>query len=284
MHAGGDRVTVGMLASMSAGYHDYEQDTSLANYIYGRPFQAMTSAEQLQLAFSKQIQFKPGSNFSYAHSDYVILGLCLEKITHMPLQRALSRYVLRPLGLRNTQASQTAAIPSPVLPTYSSERRDFLGIPAGQPFLEESTFWNPSWTFAHGAVETNTIGDMTRGIIGIGSGRLLSRRSYRLQINPRIGFGRPQAGCEACRTLTSKLGYGMGVFRRGAWITAEPLFAGLGSVAAYLPSQRIAITVVVANGQGTFDASGGTGNYARPLFVQIANILAPRNAPPRINP
>ena len=29
-----------------------------------------------------------------------------------------------------------------------SERRQVLGIPDGTPFYEESTFWNPSWTFA----------------------------------------------------------------------------------------------------------------------------------------
>jgi CubicO group peptidase (beta-lactamase class C family) len=95
-----------------------------------------------------------------------------------PLNVALRRQVLRPLGLRNTVASQTAAIPEPVLHAYSSEGRPYLGIPASTPFLEESTFWNPSWTLARGAVETTDIADLTRTAIGIGSGRLLSRRSY----------------------------------------------------------------------------------------------------------
>lgn len=108
----------------------------------------ITTKDQRRLALDQPQQFAPGTNWSYAHSDYVILGLALEKITGQPLNVALRRKVLRPLGLRNTVASQTTAIPQPVLHAFSGERRQFLGIPASTPFLEESTFWNPSWTLA----------------------------------------------------------------------------------------------------------------------------------------
>jgi CubicO group peptidase (beta-lactamase class C family) len=114
----------------------------------------------------------------------VVLGLALEKITGQPLNVALRGKVLRPLGLRNTVPSQTAAIPEPVLHADSGERRPFLGIPPSTPFLEVSTFRNPSWTLARGAVQTTDIADMTRTAIGVGSGRLPSRRSHREQINP----------------------------------------------------------------------------------------------------
>jgi hypothetical protein len=82
------------------------------------------------------------------------------------------------LRLRNTTPSQTAAIPSPVLHAFSSERQGPLGIPFSTPFLEESTYWNPSWTLARGAVQTTNIADMTRTAIGIGSGKPLFKRSY----------------------------------------------------------------------------------------------------------
>jgi hypothetical protein len=88
------------------------------------------------------------------------------------------RSVLRPLRLRNTTPSQTAAIPSPVLHAFSSERQGPLVIPFSTPFLEESTYWNPSWTLARGAVQTTNIADMTRTAIGIGSGKPLFKRSY----------------------------------------------------------------------------------------------------------
>ena len=277
----GDRVTLRMLAGMTAGYEDYVRQPEFAKTLYANPFARFTTQQQINMGLSKPIQFTPGTNFAYAHTNYVILGLALEQITRLPLQTALSRYVLRPLGLRNTRASQTAAIPEPVLHTFTSERRVFLGIPADTPFSEESTFWNPSWTFARGSVETSDIADLTRSAIGIGEGKLLTRRSYRLQIAPRIGFGHGQENCALlCRTLTREKGYGLGVFRNGSWIAAQPLFAGLGSVAAYLPSERISIAVAVALSEGAYDADGAPINYSIPLYGEIGAILAPDDPPP----
>jgi CubicO group peptidase (beta-lactamase class C family) len=129
----GDRVTLRMLAAMTAGYHDYELDPRLNTQLYSNPFGVVTTKRQLSLALDEPQQFTPGTNWSYAHSDYVILGLALQKITGQPLAVALRKRVLRPLGLRNTVAAQTAAIPEPVLHAYSGERRPFLGIPPSTP-------------------------------------------------------------------------------------------------------------------------------------------------------
>lgn len=75
-------------------------------------------------------------------------------------------------------------------------------------------------------METTDIADMTRTAIGIGSGRLLTRPSYRQQIDPHLGFGHPQTGCERCTTLNRFYGYGLGVVRNGSWILQNPLFGG----------------------------------------------------------
>jgi CubicO group peptidase (beta-lactamase class C family) len=273
----GDRVTLGMLAGMTAGYHDYEEDQALTDALYRDPFAEVTTQEQMRLALSKRMQFTPGTNFSYSHSDYVILGLALAKITHEPLAVALSDQVLRPLGLTNTTASDTAAIPEPVLHAYTSERRQVLGIKPAVPFLEDSTYWNPAWTLAHGAIETTDIVDMTRTAIGIGTGRLLTRHSYLEQIDPRIGFGRPEHGCERCMTLTRTVGYGLGVFRSGGWIFYNPLFGGFGAIEAYLPSQRISVAIATTFGEGSFAADGNATNWATTLFKQIAALLAPNS-------
>ncbi|MGO9820345.1 MAG: serine hydrolase domain-containing protein [Solirubrobacteraceae bacterium] len=273
------RVTLRMLAQMTAGYHDYEVDPRLAQMLYENPFGNITTKTQLALALDKPMQFTPGTNWSYSHSDYVILGLVLQKITREPLNVALAKIVLRPLGLRNTVASQTPAIPSPVLHAYTGERAAFYGLPQKDHFIEDSTFWNPSWTLARGAVETTDIADMTRTAIGIGSGRLLSRRSHLLQIDPHIGFGHPQTGCERCATLTRLYGYGLGVVRNGGWILQNPLFGGYGAIESYLPSQRVSIAMAVTFKASAFDAEGNPTSYWQTLYAKIGQVLAPHNAP-----
>jgi CubicO group peptidase (beta-lactamase class C family) len=276
----GNRVTLGMLAGMSAGYHDFELDKKLSDALYANPFGNISTQFQLRLALGKPQQFTPGTNWSYSHSDYVILGLALRKITGLPLNVALQKWVLGPLGLRNTVASQTPAIPSPVLHAYSSERRVFLGIPANKPFMEDSTFWNPSWTLADGAVETTDIADLTRTAIGIGSGRLLSRASYRMQINPRIGFGHKQNKCERCTKLTRFYGYGLGVVRNGGWILQNPLFAGYAAIESYLPSQRVSIALAVTFKPSAYDSEGNpSGYWTTGLYAGIGKIVAPSSPP-----
>jgi CubicO group peptidase (beta-lactamase class C family) len=278
-----DQVTLEMLAGMKTGYPDYVRNQNLAQFIYADPFYRVTTKDQLQLSLAKPHQFAPGTNWSYSHTNYVLLGLALEKITKTSLRTALARYVLRPLKLRNTRGSQTSRIPEPVLHTYSSERRGYLQIPAGQRFYEETTFWNPSWTFASGSIETTNIADMASSVRAIGAGRLLSRASYRKQIDPQIGFGHhvPNPECDSCRgPLSFALGYGLGVFRNGNWLGAQPLFAGLGSVAGYRPKGRVSIVIVAAAGERGFDSDGAINNASRPLYRQIGLIVAPKDPPP----
>ena len=275
-----DRVTLRMLAGMTAGYHDYVIGPKLIEMLYSNPFGEITTQDQLRLALDEPQQFAPGANWSYSHTDYVILGLALEKITKLPLRVALSRQVLRPLGLHGTVASQTAAIPSPVLHAFSPERKSFLGIARATPFDEESTFWNPSWTLARGSVETTNIDDMTRTAIGIGSGRLLTRPSYRQQIDPRLGFGHPQSDCEACRTLARDYGYGIGVVRNGSWILQNPTFAGYAGIESFLPSRRISIALAVTFKPNSFDYQGTPSSYwSSTLYTQIGKLLAPSDPP-----
>ena len=141
-------VTVKMLANMTSGYPDYVTDPKFIAEFYQNPFHEFTNAELLAIAFSQPVSFRPGTNWGYAHTNMVILGQILQMTGGKPLATLLRQNVLGPLGLTNTVASSTAAIPNPVLHAFSSERRDALGIPPATPFYEESTYWNPAWSYA----------------------------------------------------------------------------------------------------------------------------------------
>lgn len=130
------------------------------------------------------------------------------------------------MGLSQTQSSTKPDIPPPVLHTFSAERSEVLGVPPGQPFFEETTFWNPSWTTAQGAVQTTNICDWTTSMEAIGAGKLLSPESHRVMVQPSVGFGHRQEGCPACAEQTPVRGYGIGVEVRGAWTSQIRNFAG----------------------------------------------------------
>lgn len=275
-----DQVTVKMLANMTSGYADYVTNPTLVTATYPDPFRLWTGPELLALGISRPMSFAPGANWGYAHTNYVILGQILEKVGHKPLATLLRQKVLTPLGLTNTVSSQTAAIPAPVLHAFTSERREALGNPAGTPFCEESTYWNPSWALAPGAVETTDIYDMTKTAVGIGGGALLSKSSYQAQTGPNLlGFGSSLPGC-SCAKQVNGYNYGLGIVRSGQWLLQNPLFGGYGATEAYLPSKKVAIAVAVTLGPSSFDAEGNPSNYSDPIFRAIGAYLAPGNAPP----
>ncbi|MDQ3411387.1 MAG: beta-lactamase family protein [Chloroflexota bacterium] len=278
-----DRVTLRMLANMTAGYPDFVQNPKLDQMVYADPFRQWTPEQQLEVGLSTPRVFAPGTNWDYSHTDYVILGLALEQITGQPLEVALQEQVIGPMGLRNTVAWATPEITGPVLHAFTSERRPALGIPAGTRFYEESTFWNPSWTLAQGAIQTTDIVDMTTSAVAIGEGTLLSAASHQAQIAPDLlGFGSPLNGCPNCHTLDETYSYGLGVVLSGDWIVQNPLFAGYGGVMAYLPAQKIAIAVAATFDEGAFDDQGNY-RYAShaEIFAAVGTYLAPDHPLPR---
>jgi CubicO group peptidase (beta-lactamase class C family) len=275
-------VSLKNLANMTSGYADYvyQPQTLQGTMLY--PFRQWTPEELINIGIAAPPMFAPGTNWGYSHTNYAILGRVLEKITGMPLARALQRYVLEPMGLHQTQAFATPFIPEPVLHSFDSERRETLGVKPGVPFIEESTFWNPSWTTIEGAVETTDITDMSVSMEAVGAGKLVSRASSAAQIEPRLlGFGHTLPGCAACWENTPGRSYGLGVILVGKWITQTLGFAGASGAVAYLPSRHLTIAVEATNGPGAFDAHGQPtlGLPAGNVLKAIADAIAPNTMP-----
>jgi CubicO group peptidase (beta-lactamase class C family) len=277
-----DRVTLGQLAQMTAGYVDYViGNTAMNEALYADPFRRWTVHDLLQFAVNQPLLYEPGTNWNYAHTNYLLLGLALEKATGEQMPKLLSEKVLRPLGLTNTVNSLTPEIPAPALHAFSSERRAFLKIPPGTPFYEESTFWDPSWTITHGAIQTTDIYDMEATAVGIGSGKLLSGDSYQKMVSTELrGKTHKQPGCTTCEAMDDVYTYGLGMVISGNWLLQNPLLSGYAAVEAYLPAQKIAIAVAVTYLPEAFDDQGDYGNAADTLFRKIGAVLAPDDAPP----
>lgn len=247
------QITLAQLIESRSGYYDYEKSSQLLKRLYANPFRYFSQQYLIRLGISHRPVCHPGTCFNYAHTNFVILGHVLEKITGKPLAQLIKDDVLTPLGLSNTDSPATPAIRPPVLEAYDSER----GV------YEDSTYWNPSWSLAAGAIMTSDITDLARSAIAIGSGRLLSARSYQQMIKPRSLLTPPGTAL--------KVYYGMGVFLDNSWVLQNPLFAGYNATMAYLPSKKIAIAVATTPGP----KASPSINYSTRLTAAIGNYLVP---------
>ncbi|HTW00553.1 MAG TPA: serine hydrolase domain-containing protein [Streptosporangiaceae bacterium] len=277
-----NKVTLKMLANQTSGYPDFETDPAWTAAFNADPFQIFTYQQRVNYAFRRPVQFKPGTNWSYAHTNFMILGHILSMIGKKPLATLLQQKVIGPMGLTSTTSSVTSTIPEPVLHSYSSERKVALHVPAKVTFYEEATYWNTEWGTPDGANETTNIYDMTKTAAAVGTGKLLSRSSYHAMTDPNLlGFGHAQASCApSCFTQIPAYNYGLGVVRAGSWILQNPLVSGYSATEAYLPSQKIAIAVVTTFEPAAFNSQGVEPNASDPIFRQIGAYMAPADAPP----
>ena len=280
-----NKVTLQMLANQTSGYPDFETDPKFLAAFEADPFHIFTFEERLKIAFSRPMMFDPGTNWSYAHTNFMILGEILSKIGGKPLDVLLREKVLLPMGLKNTTATQTSEMPSPVLHAFDSERRPVLKIPADIPFYEETTFWNAQWGTPMGANQTTNIDDMITTAIKVGTGALISKSSYEAMTGPHLlGFGKKQDNCApSCFTQVNGYNYGLGVVRSGSWLMQNPLLDGYSATEAYLPSKKIAIAVATTFAPEAFDSQGNYANSSDTLFRSIGRYLAPDDPPPLPN-
>lgn len=245
-----DHVTLGMLITGTSGYRDYESTPSFIESQETDPFQRWTPEELIEIGTSQPLWFEPGTNWSYAHTNFVILGQALERITDMPLDELLDQRFLEPAGMTQTANGDTPTIPDPVLHSYTSER----GV------YEEGTFWDPSWSLAQGAVQTTTVCDMATNARVVGQGELLSTESYELMVGDSlIGVGGPTPECpDACRENTERGRYGYGVVLLGDWVVQNPMFHGFMATMAHLPDDELTIAVSVTAGPATPEGNQST--------------------------
>lgn len=275
-----DQATPRMLASMTSGYPDHVANADFLTAQAADPFRAWSEEELLAYSAASPRLFAPGENWDYSHAGYIILGHVLERESGKTLDELITQYVLDPLKLEGTVADVTAHVPSPVVHGFTAERGQF----------EDSTYWNPSWTLPHGAIETTTIGDMTTSFDAIvGRGELLSAESYQSMIGADlVGFGAPLDGCRSCHTLTAQWSYGLGVFLRDDWVMQTPLFDGYQAAVATLPesespigSVTVSVSVVPGAQSYTDDEWGGNlKNFAADFATELAAQIVPENPPP----
>ncbi|MDR8414755.1 beta-lactamase family protein [Nonomuraea sp. 3-1Str] len=108
------RITVRMLLQHTSGLFNYAGGEAYddGTYVPGLPatgdewldnrFHSYTPEELVRFALSKPARFEPGTDQSYANTNYTLALLLIEKVTGRSYAEELQRRILRPLQLRDT--------------------------------------------------------------------------------------------------------------------------------------------------------------------------------------
>jgi D-alanyl-D-alanine carboxypeptidase len=183
-----DNITIAQLLEMRSGLYNYSSDPIISATIDTDPSKVWTPAELLAIAFAHPPNFPPGAAYEYNNTNYVLLGLVIEKIGGKTLAQILHDRLFGPLGLENTMlpSSTVNTIPEPYAHgyLYGSSSVALTGEPpysrdvqaaarAGTLQPKEYTELNHSFATAPGGV-ISTADDLATWIKALVAGRVLN--------------------------------------------------------------------------------------------------------------
>ena len=166
---GGERITIRQLLNHTSGLFDFENDPKvLKPYLSGEFGYYWPPRKLVQIAVAHKPLFKPGKRYSYSNTNYVVLGLIVEAVSHKSMRSELRSRIFQPLKLEATTFPTTPQMPNPHAHGY------YL---LGKPPATDVTGINP-FPWAAGAI-VSTADDIATFYQALFSGRLLDRTLMR---------------------------------------------------------------------------------------------------------
>ena len=97
----GKNITIKELADMTSGIYNYTEDLMFSDFS-GSMKKNYTHQELIDIALKHPPYFKPGSTFHYSNTNFILLGMIIEKITGDSLPNEIQKRILTPLGMTDT--------------------------------------------------------------------------------------------------------------------------------------------------------------------------------------
>jgi len=175
---GSDGITVRQLLNMTSGLFNFTDLPEFWDALDKDPLAVWTPQRLVNMAIAQPAVFAPGSQFMYCNTNYVLLGMIIEKITGNTAGEEIIARIINRLGLKNTSFPMNPDIEEPYMRGYVPAS----GETDGSAKVDEHSICSPTpyWT-AGGMI--GTLGDLKTWIQAIVSGELLSSAMHAEQLN-----------------------------------------------------------------------------------------------------
>lgn len=257
----GDEITVHHLLGMRGGVYSFVADEEfMARYVADPLLPGWSPYDVLEIIRAHADEATPPDQATvYSDSEYVLLGLVIERVTGRSAQQYTTS-VIEDLGLPETSYPTTAGLPEPF--THGYMNTDSEPAPA-DPAAEEPrdvTLSNPVVPFTAGAV-ISTVPDMIR---------------YAEQLATGAGLAPETAPLRQEWTPLSSTGvraqYGLGVIQLGDWVGHNGSIFGYSNMVFHLPEEQASVVVMV-------NAADAESVPATALWDEIVTLLYPDSLP-----
>jgi CubicO group peptidase (beta-lactamase class C family) len=234
--------------------------SGIPNFTSFKEFQAWsmnshTPAEEIAFFRDKPLDFEPGSKFDYSNSNFIMLGVVIEKVSGKKYGDLLHERIFEPLGMNDSGLDRDEL----VLP------RRAVGYRPGAHGIEVARSESMTIPWSAGSIYSTT-SDLLKWEHGLFGGKILNAESLKLMTTPGKG------------------NYGLGVFienHDGVQVVSHGGgIEGFNTHLAYAPEKQIAV-VVLSNVNG--GAPGSMGGQLMDTVLGKPVVLASERKPAPIS-
>lgn len=148
-------VTIRQLMNMTSGIASYTNEDAFVTTYLSNPYREISPTELVDVVAQKPLLFKPGTQWDYSNTNYILLGMLIEKLSGHTLTDEINHRLIAPLHLTHTiyaPFNPTQAMLKNLVNGYSFRRSDNSNdLPVGQ----DVTLYSLSWAGAAGAIVAN---------------------------------------------------------------------------------------------------------------------------------
>ena len=253
-------ITLRMLMNHSSGISEHVLHKDFIAAMKRDPDRVWKPEELITYILDTKPLFPAGRGWSYADTNYILVGMIFERVTGKTVYGEVERRILEPLKLAETLPSDRRVI-SKVITGYSMPNSPF-GI-EGRVIVDGKFLFNPQMEWTGGGF-ASTAEDLARWAKALYEGKVLKKDVLDQMLNgveAREGRGSGEGNKYglACQIRPSEWGVSYG---HGGW------FPGYRSEMEYFPEHRIAIAV-------QFNTDDGQKLKRSPRFyiAEVARIL-----------
>ena len=231
LHAIDPDITIEQLLTHTSGIPDYFDESVMDDYDelwenYPN-YKIRTSTDLLPLFLDKPMMYPKGERFQYNNTGYVVLGLIIEKIAHMPFDLFLRKNIFSVCGMDSTGYYELDRLPAKCANSYIFDREH-------NEYYTNIYSVDVKGTGAGGAF--STVGDIERFWDALLQYRLLSSEMTNKMLSRQSGGDKD------------------GYYGYGVWLTKKgdnsytPYFQGcdpgVSFISMYTPQKETLITAV----------------------------------------
>ena len=232
-------ITVRQLMNHTSGLVRYEFKEQFTKDLTANPDKVWKPAELLAYLFDEKAPFQAGKGWDYSDTNYIVLGMIIEKVTGRKFYDEANRRLIKPLKLTDTIPQDGARLKG-VVQGYAGPNNPFGGTDA--MIVNGKFVVNPQFEWTGGGY-VSTAQDLARWARMIYEGKAFSA-----DLLPQVldGVSAPMLGRETK--------YGLGVIIRkttlGTSYGHSGFFPGYMTDMMYFPEHRVAVAVQVNTSVG----------------------------------